>query len=325
MRHNLKTILPALPPDAVLLNAMNLAMTHAQKLSRRSGIGWVLLDRDNNHLFNGGVIAGADPWRLAANVERFREKISSLILTIEPMAGLVDQKKLIAAVENSNCDTLVIGRKIQTSFTPAAWHDWLENWRGRVFYLPTTGQDPDLAAGPQQVFSRNRPWVTCVSAADIYGNSMALSGFQEEFGVSAYLGELASQSRAVLYAPAQESVAGLLPEDNFADEGQEFFAVEDAGAVAAILQHCAAERRCSVVIFCDLPLLASLMQENLVDEVAHHIAVANYDCLESAVPLPRLPLQGWQQISCAAAGNCTRIHLRAERTQAANPSRQNLN
>lgn len=305
---------------------MNLAITHAQKLSRRAGIGWVLLDSTCHPIFNGGVIAGADPWRLAANIERFRENVSTLLLTVEPIAGLVDQRKLIAAVENSNCELLVIGRRIQTSFTSSAWHDWISRWRGRVMYMPMHGQDQDLTSGPQQVFMHNRPWVTCISAADIYGNSMALSAFEHEFGVAAYLGEIANQSRAVLYSAGQASLLRHLPEENFAEEGQEFFEVEDAGSVAAILQHCATERRCSVVIFTDLQLLASLLQKNLVDEITHHIAVANYDCLESATPLPKLPLQGWQQISCTAAGNCTRIHLRADReTSLGNPSIRNLN
>lgn len=307
----MKTILPSLPPDSVLQTAMNLAITHAQKLSRRAGIGWVLLDREYKPLLNGGVIAGADPWRLPANIERFREKISILLLSIEPLAGLVDQKKLFTALENSNCDLLVIDKTIHITHPSNAWRDWLKQWHGQVIYLPLS--DATLTCGPQHIFSLNRPWVTCVSAADIYGNSLALSAFERDFGVTAYLNELCNQSRAVLYSTAQAALVEQLPEENFAEEPQEFFAVDDARSVAAILQNCAAERRCSVVIFCDMALLATLLQKNLVDEITHHIAVADYDCRASPKPLPKLPLQGWQQISCVAAGNCTRIHLRSER------------
>jgi len=184
-------------------------------------------------------------------------------------------------------------------------------------YLPSSASAIELALGPTQVMSQLKPWVTAVSAADMAGNSISLLTFEQEFGFRAQLDELANQSRAICYSSSQADAMSLLSEDNFSGELLELYEVNDVQSFAAILKHCAIEKRCSIVAIVDVSFLAEMIEAGLCNEIIHHLAVA--DCAPTkptaglsglVEPVPHLPLRDWQLINSSPMGNCTQLILR---------------
>jgi hypothetical protein len=305
-------------PARVLNNAINLALTSAQKNSRRAGVGWSLTDENYNHLNSGGMIAGADPLTLPAVIDRYGDKLHSLVMTLEPLPRIMDVQGLTEALERSSCAIVYICyRNDEMAEASHYWQDWIGGWHGEVVYLPSSAAAIELALGPAKVMRQLQPWVTAVSAADMTGNSIPLKTFEQEFGFSAQLDELVNQSRAICYSTSQADAVSLLSEDNYSGELLELYEVNDVQSFAAILKHCATERRCSVVAIVDVRFLAEMIESNLCNEIIHHLAVA--DCVPTTPasslngltpPVPHLPLSDWQLINSSSMGNCTQLILR---------------
>jgi len=178
--------------------------------------------------------------------------------------------------------------------------------------------------------------------------------------VTAYIKELVNQSRAVLYSPDQKAILASMDEGNYVDEAIEYFEVNTPSSCEAIFRHCIVEKRCTVVVFADMELLAQLMQRNLTDEIVHHLAVTFADTSARAstaegenmvvveqdnkalqelaspglqvrsaahsLPMTELPLSNWTLQSSTAVGKCSRLLLKSNiEIDAENELRQRLN
>ncbi len=304
--------------DEAASKAINLALISAEKISKRAGIAWVLLDENRKHLHSESIIAGTNSQRLAVSISRFRFDVCYLVLTIEPIAMLFNQQSLIDALERSSCKTIIIGDTLKAALPHDLWDTWIRKWQGNVQRIGYSRASRALAAGPYKVSIDNRPWVTSVSAASMTGNTVFLDELVHEFGFSAYIDEIAKQSRAVLYSTSQRKYIDHISEVNYVDEYQEFFEVDCVQSISAIFRHCAREHRCSILMLVDIELQSTLMESGMTDEVLHHISFANDTSNESVAHnralhnssnIAALPTKGWQQVENSIVGNSNRLKL----------------
>ena len=339
------------------LECMNYALMRANKISSRAGIAWVLQDENKKLLHSDATIAGINLENLAASIKSYGKNLDQLILTIEPIPYLFDIDNLTEALSASNCKSLIVCYNMPNKIPNYAWHTWLSTWDGEIVRLPLSIMGANLSAGPRKILTSARPWVTTISSADMHNSNKNISDFSEEFGVTAYVKELVNQSRAILYSPDQKAILATMDEGNFVDEAHEYFEVATAKSCEAIFRHCIIEKRCSVLVFANMELLAQLMQANLTDEIVHHLAVTfantgahndikkdvgillsnNPVMQEVAMPmlqaLPNrllpsieLPLSEWTLQSSTAVGKCSRLLLKSNKEiDIENNLRQRLN
>jgi hypothetical protein len=304
---------------------MVLAITCAQKMSTRAGVGWALLDSQGRHLHSEGILAGSNSLRLAASIIKFARQLHTLVLTVPPSNLLFDQPSLRQALEHSHCECIVIDDAYGSMVEMTEWQEWLEIWRDKIRYLSTNRTALSVSSGPKSILTSLRPWVTSISAADINGRAVPLGQFSEEFGFNAHLGSLARQARAIFYSSLQADFVKTLPQDNLANEPQEFFEIKSCETAEVIFRFCAAERRCSVLVFTDLTLQSQLMSRKLTDEVIHHLSITPNQGTVLEPEIATLPTQDWQLSESAVIGNCSRMQLTRSAPIALRPLGQWLN
>ena len=157
-----------------------------------------------------------------------------------------------------------------------------------------------------------RPWVTSITAADFFGHSQSLVNFVKEFDFLNYLTLLVKQSRAVLISPNQRDIVNFLPTKNFVNESIEYFEITNENNIASIYQQCVNEFRCSVIMLTDIPLLAALLNQHLVDEVVHHLTNSSdlyeqHKGKQSDRACESLNLECWTLLSSSVVGKCNRM------------------
>ncbi|RYY74185.1 MAG: hypothetical protein EOO52_15085 [Gammaproteobacteria bacterium] len=342
------------------LECINFALMRANKVSSRAGIAWVLQDKNRKIIHSDATIAGVNSENLAASVRYHGSNLDQLILTVEPIPYLFDIENLVEVLTASNCSSLIVCYKMPANVSNYHWNNWLAGWDGEIIRLPLSIMGANLAAGPRKIITGARPWVTTISSADMHNNNKNINDFSEEFGVTAYIKELVNQSRAVLYSPDQKAILASMDEANYVDEAIEYFEVSTASSCEAVFRHCIVEKRCSVLVFADMELLAHLMQRNLTDEIVHHLAVTFADTGSRAnivegedivvveqdnkalqkivssglqvrsaahsLPMTELPLSNWTLQSSTAVGKCSRLLLKSNiEIDVENDLRQRLN
>lgn len=289
---------------------INLALTRARDLSRRAGIGWALIDDNQQLLHYDACMAGLDAGKLESTIRQYGDRASELFISSEPTTVTFDLNRLTQIIETSSIQSIRIGRGFNGSIVDSEWRRWLQNWKGSVIQMPFNPVIEKLSLGIQLLHSSRRPWVTSVTAADLSGKSRSMSAFIQEFDFLNYIAVLARQSRAVLVSPAQQDLIEHLPEDNHANEPLEYFEIFDDGNVEAILRHCANEYRCSILVLADIPLLSHLLNQGLVDEVVHHLtnnSHEHYGENEPHMAHSPLKLDGWKLQSSSVVGHCNRM------------------
>jgi hypothetical protein len=315
------------PPlsEQALTQAMILAITCAKKLSGRAGVGWAMLDAQGRHLHSEGIIAGTNSLRLAASIIRYANRLHTLVITLPPSNLLFDQPSLRQALDYSKCQYIVTDSAYETMVETAEWHDWLKSCHKQLHLLPSNRCAQNVSSGPKTVLTHLRPWVTSISAADMSGRAVPLRQLTDEFGFQAHLGILARQSRAIFYSRLQSEFIKTLPRENLSNEPQEFFEIENCETAEVIFRFCAAERRCSVLVFTDLSLQSQLMSRNLTDEVIHHVSLTPNQGTWAEPEMTSLPTEDWQLSESSIIGNCSRLQLTRAQSVISQPLGQRLN
>ena len=287
---------------------MNTALTEATKISRRSGIGWCLLDQHQNILNCSGTLAGFEPEKLSLLIDRYRERIDHIYLTMEPGNGAFNISRLIASMENSRCEACTIGYKFNQDLANKEWRGWSAKWNGNITYLPENEMTRKLVSGFSSLRMNRRPWVTAISSANISGVSTPLHKLVNEFGFKHYIDYLVQETRAILYAPQEKPMLELLSKYNIVDEFIEHFEVDETINIASVLTYCYQENRSNVVILSDMKLLNQLIQEDSVDEIVHHIStIDDHDNMPPAENI--VNLKSWSVESSTVVGDSNRIVL----------------
>jgi len=290
-----------------ITKAMGLAITCAQKKSPRAGIGWVLLDKKDRHLYSDGIVAGIDGHRLYSSIDQYSDVIKTLVITTPIIASFLGPDDVWMSIKNSSCERLVF-----STINHAIYYDYTNNidWDGDCIPFNIEPVSSLLLSGQSKVLTEYRPWITSVSAANMKGAPLRLSDLSDEFGFTPFLDELSKQTRAVLYSSSQASTVKLLSDSNYAREKQEFYEIDNIKAVKSILRHCAAEHRYSVTIIAHTELQVELMKNSITDEVIHHVAIVSDTNTSEPNTTPyHLPTEGWHLSSTTAVGNCCRLHL----------------
>lgn len=316
--------LPAEHAKNLTTDAINLALTRAQNLSKRAAIGWSLLDGFEETLKCDATLAGLDKQKLARAIREHQHRLEHLFISIEPVAGIFDITELITAIEASQCSHLTVGRRLPDEIADKRWRAWENSWSGEVDYLSYNHVAEHLSFGITHIKKHQRPWVIAVSAANFTGASLPLQNFIDEFGFLHYVTDLVEQSRALLFCHSQLEFIPSIPDCNVVEEPLEIFEIFDQNNIRSILQYCAKEERCSVMVLCDMPMLGYLINENMVDEIVHHIS--NIDCAGiidddhevGAMTQTFLNLNDWKLLSSSVAGNCSRVVLRKQLPATAN-------
>lgn len=294
---------------------VTLALTKANAMSRRAGIGWAAIDKEGNLILCDATIAGLETARLAHRVERNSEKLDHLIMTLEPAQGVYRTGDLINSIENSHCSTITIAHQLTNGLADPIWRNWCTQWRGKINYLKETHAASSLALGVQNTKAKQRPWVTAICAANVSGMSLPLSQLADEFGFKDYIANHVMQSRALMYSTDQTEVIAHIPGFNALEEPLEPYEIYNKDSIRTLLNYFAKEMRCSVTVLCDLNTISHLIEHDLVDEIAYHIAgfdkndAINQDVNRNALSKSSINLSGWQLLSCSPVGGCCRMVL----------------
>lgn len=324
-------ILPAENAKNVTNDAINLALSRAKNLSKRAGISWVLLDAHEQILKCDAVIAGLEKSKLIRTIREYQYSLDHLFISMEPVTGAFDVADLIAAINASQCNHITIGYRHSDDLADKSWRAWENSWLGEVDYLSVNIVAEHLGYGITNIRKYQRPWVIAVSAANFTGLSLPLQNFTNEFGFSHYVNSLVQQNRALLYCQSQKDFLVSLPDANGMEEPLELFEIFDQKNIQSIFHYCAKEERCSVIVLCDMPLLGYLINENIVDEIVHHIS--NINDTTSADDHHKVGemtqtffnLNDWTLLSSSVVGNCSRVVLRKQLPTTERKLRHRLN
>lgn len=290
-------------------NILNLVLTNAHRISKRAGIGWAFLDELCTLISHTYAIAGANPNQLSRAVQEHGDRLNHLIISVEPSGAYFDLGMLINCIEQSNCLKITIGCQLPQELRDKNWLKWAKSWGGELQYAGYSNIAVNLSAGIRSILGAKRPWVSAISASTIENQAFPLSNLKHEFGFSAYLGNLVKQNTAVLFNRTQGKIIEQLPAINWAGQAIEFYDVEEPAHAHAILEECAGKQFYSVVLICDPNKLSRYAELNMVDEIYHHIAIANskdrnIDTAEF------LKLENWTIMSSDVVGNCIRMSMK---------------
>jgi len=295
---------------------INLAISRAQKISNRAGIGWVLLDKDKQLVRYDACMAGLDSGNLEHCIRTHQHEADELYLSIEPTSNIFRLETLLQTIESSNLTTITIGKHFEDSVPNHTWSTWVEQWQGTVTHFPSNPIVENLSLGIQTLRSAQRPWFTCITASDLSGNNQQLTQLINEFDFLNNISNLVRQSRAILISPTQRELLEHLPTQNFANEPLDPFEVDDEIFVSAVLRHLAQDYRFNAVLLGDTQVLSRLIALDMVDEVIHHFVNTKSDTLEPArnTASPALHLEGMQITDSTVVGNCSRVVFRKRTT-----------
>lgn len=292
----------------------NLVLTKAQRISKRTGIGWALLNQKNEMLCCDATMAGIERNRLRRAICQHRHTADSLIISMEPTSIAFDLQELSSSIEKSSCTKILLCARLENALADRNWRQWEHNWAGELSFFQTSHTACRLSMGVSTLRKYRRPWVTAISAANFTGMSISLDSLNQEFGFNHYLNDLIGQSRAVLFSSFQENIVRTLATENFMHETTELYQINKLNHVESILQSCAQDNRCSVIVLCDMPLLAHLIKHRLVDEIIHHLSNktnAFHFNTEEYIDMTHAleSLQEWPILSTNTLGNCCRMVL----------------
>ncbi len=289
----------------------NLALMRAKNISKRTGISWALMGSQSEVLACDAVIAGLDKGKLIDAIGEHQNALDHLYISMEPVSGIFDIAYLIAMINASNCNHITIGYRHPNEICDKSWRKWESSWKGRIDYLSENPLVTRLGYGITNVKKYQRPWVTAVTAATFTGLTLPLNNFINEFGFLNYISSLIQENRGLLYSSSQKNFLTSIPDTNHMDEPLETFEILNKSNIKSILQHCANENRCSVIVLCDMPLLGYLAAEDLIDEIVLHTSnIYNGPADEQACTTQNsLRLNDWKLQSSAIAGNCSRVIL----------------
>lgn len=311
-------ILPAENAKNLTNDAINLALSRAQNLSKRAGISWALLDTQEEILKCDAVIAGLDKSKLIRTIREYQHTLDHLFISMEPVTGAFDVADLISVINASQCNHITIGFRHSDDLADKSWRAWENNWLGVIDYLSVNTIAEHLGYGITNIRKYQRPWVIAVSAANFTGLSLPLQNFINEFGFLHYLNGLVQQNRALLYCHSQKDFLTSLPDSNSMEEPLEIFEIFDQNNIQSIFQYCAKEERCSAIVLCDMPLLGYLINKSMVDEIVHHISnmdgatIADDHNKAGEITQTFFNLNDWTLLSSSVVGNCSRVVLRKQ-------------
>lgn len=315
--------------DKAFSDALSLTLNTSRSLAPRAAIGWCLLDTEEHVIACDATMAGAASTKLIHCLRQHAEHCQQLLLTLEPVQGIVNGRELIQVLDSSSCQQINIAHQMESRYLDADWLRWKKTWSGELHYLAQSYVAGQLAAGIESVKQYRRPWVVAVCAADWFGRSLSLQDQCEGFAMKEQLNHYASQSRAVLFTPEQHAFVANLPEANSINEPIVPFEIYDFHALESLLNYWASEYRCNCVVYTNTHTLGYLLEQELVDEVIYYLADADNNSrlvdTSSMQALPTMNFTGWQTTSCSKAGDGCRLVLRRKSVAPAYPSNSGLN
>lgn len=293
-----------------------LALSHAQTTSSRAGVSWSLATSNKTLLTCDATIAGSNPQKLELALKKYRFSADHLFLSIEPIPGIFRIADLVRCIDASSLSRITFGKRLPEQVADRNWRQWEAQWDGETTVLEPNAISESINYGIEKLRTSGRPWVTCVTAASFTGMPVSLNSLKKEFGFQSFLAQQINQSRAMFYTSSQSAIVGSLPSINVMDEEVESYEINCDQSLEPLLRHCATEQCYSVVILSDMRTLSYLINENLVDEVVHHIT--NAGCRSSApfsatdhqqLSDSLFGLRDWKLIDSAVAGECNRLIL----------------
>lgn len=295
---------------------ITLALSRAHALSGRTGVGWVIADGDGKLISCDATVAGFNPRKLEMALRRDAVNARQLFISVEPTSGVFEIRSLIESIEDSGLAEITLAEKLPQNLSDKVWCGWAEHWNGRISLANVNSAVGQINYGVQKLRGRGKPWVTCVTAASLTGVSQSLNCLSHQFGFIHFISDQVKQSRAVFYTRSQIGVAELLSRTNTVDEEIDYFEVDSNNKFDPLLRYCAEEQRYNVVVLADMQALAYLIDQNLVDEIVHHVSNVGDDGphLTSADEHERvshslLNLRQWKLISSSVVDECSRMIL----------------
>lgn len=304
--------------DTTFNQVVGLTLDATNNVSPRAAIGWCLLDAEQQVITCDATMVGVAVTKLIRCIQRYSNRCRQLVLTIEPVQGIINTRDLIKVLDDSLCQEINIAHQIDSQLLDPHWLEWKENWSGKIHYLSKSYTASQLATGVESIKLRRRPWVMAVCSADWTGRSLSLHDLCDGFAVKEQLINYAVQNRAVLFANDQHAFIENLPESNAVDEPITPFEIYDHSSIKSLLNYWASEYRCGCVIYANLDTLGYLLEHELVDEVVYYLTeFSGIEEDEGARYHPaQINFKGWETTSCSKAGDGCRLVLRQKSAHA---------
>ena len=283
----------------------------ANNMSSRAGLGWALLDSRDSMLVSDAQILGYDECLIEKSIQAHSLDTHTLYLTMEPCFSEENLKRLLNTIESSSIQSIVIGCSIKINKSHE-WLDWKEKWDGKVEYLQTNILTAYMSRGPFTAITSNRPWVTCVTTADISGRFVPINGFISEFGFKNKIQSFINETRAVI---CTNTIRNDLNNFKLVNNHKEQINTIDLSGIEnfqGAFSHLVKENIYNVLLFCEMAELEKLVNKHLIDEVFHFITNSSHISKQSINGNTTLDcVRDWQITGTEQHGNCSCIHIKS--------------
>lgn len=277
----------------------------------RTTLTWALFDENNVVLASDSYTVGKQPQSVFEGLSSHAGKAKVLFMSMEPAEPYMNVSKLTTLLGTLAIERVVIGTRLGFATHCKQWAAWVNLSSSKVDYLPHSAVSARMSSGMVKARTQGRPWVTCVTAADMTGGEANLTHINSDIGFKSYLAQLVNVNAVVWRGHGVDELTDLI--QTVLPAGALRIAI-DSGGVKILcdqLNHIASSGACSLCIFCTMSELERLLEVGLVDEIVHHVVSGGSPSDTNVAPLAygQLDFSDWKLVSSAPLGNGSRIVL----------------
>ena len=279
----------------------------------RAIFAWALFDKNNTLLVKDSYILGKQKETLLKALDSYGAGAQTLFISVEPAASFIDVQKLTAVLDSIQLQKIVIGCGFSAAHQCNQWSAWLTKQTCSVEYLEQSTVSARISRGAVQAHILNRPWVTCVSAANLNGGRASLAQIETDIGFKSYLKQLLTVNAAVWCSTGAAELSTFIEGMSSTALGNVAINTDEIKDLQHRFSQLVKTSACSVCIFCDMAELNCLMQAGLVDEIVHHVVSGCPSEQSQAIDEPlnssEIDFSNWKLVSSAPLGNGSRVVL----------------
>ena len=244
--------------------ALALALDRAYNTSSRSGVAWVIT-KNGMIVESQGSMSGYPQGALFKALRGHNGK-KHLYLSTQPSPPFISTEELIDVCANSDIEGVHFPKTSDVSA------EELNSDLVDLYSYELDEPSRMIDCGPNTLKRKMRPWVTCLTGADITGRSVPLNFFHQEFGVRSSIERIIKQSHALIVQKEYEGESYLI-QQNVAGGEMSRYEVDTLEELNEALKEQYLLGHSSIVLIANNELMYSFSKEGLIDEIIYHFDI----------------------------------------------------
>ncbi|MCE9687101.1 hypothetical protein LZP73_12960 [Shewanella sp. AS16] len=283
---------------------MALVLDKASSISPNAGVGWMLC-RNGRVLAIRGSMHGERLDALLEDIDVYGEA-ADLYLSSPPNPLFVDSQVLLDVAIRGQIKQILFPQLDAHLCAPFEPQPLLSPATVDIVPLPSWLLEIRSYLTLQTYMQKHRPWVTCVTSADLCGRESSLETFEHEFGAMDYLRNLFQGAHFIATQP-HSMPTSLDKLTNNLGHDLPPYSMSHLHEAKTLLSQGYANKQTSCVLVTSVAFAASLVKEGLVDEIVYHLSLGRG--LPNEQPI-RLLSDEWEIFSSAQFSNGIRLNAR---------------